>query len=175
MELIDILDEFGNKIGKTSTIKELHTSGKWHKIVGIIIYDFNNNILVQQRALKQISSPGKWDIAAAGHVNSGETEIDAIKRELFEEIGLDLEEDKVKFFMSYKKEVNNKTVNKKHLEDIYIAQIDSESINEFTIQNEEVEQVKWFSINELKELIQNNKLKSRNNIYEKLFKYLEEN
>ncbi len=172
MELIDILDEFGNKIGKTSTIKELHTSGKWHKIVGIIIYDFNNNILVQQRALKQISSPGKWDIAAAGHVNSGETEIDAIKRELFEEIGLDLEEDKVKFFMSYKKEVNNKTVNKKHLEDIYIAQIDSNCIESFNIQKDEVQQVKWISINELKEMIKNNQLLSRSNLYERLFEFL---
>ncbi len=175
MELIDILDENGIKTGNTSTIKELHKSGKWHKVVGIIIYDFNKKLLMQQRALNEISDPGKWDISAAGHVNSGETEIEAVKRELSEEIGLNLKENQIELFMSYKKEVNNKTVNKKHLEDIYIAQIDAESINEFTIQNEEVEQVKWFSINELKELIQNNKLKSRNNMYEKLFKYLEEN
>lgn len=175
MELIDILDENGNKTGNTSTIKELHKSGKWHKVVGIIIYDFNKKLLMQQRSINEISDPGKWDISAAGHVNSGETEIEAVKRELSEEIGLNLEENQIELFMSYKKEVNNKTVNKKHLEDIYIAQIDAESINEFTIQNEEVEQVKWFSINELKELIQNDKLKSRNNMYEKLFKYLEEN
>lgn len=175
MELIDILDENGNKTGNTSTIKELHKSGKWHKVVGIIIYDFNKKLLMQQRALNEVSDPGKWDISAAGHVNSGETEIEAVKRELSEEIGLNLEENQIEPFMSYKKEVNNKIVNKKHLEDIYIAQIDAESINGFTIQNEEVEQVKWFSINELKELIQNNKLKSRNNMYEKLFKYLEEN
>lgn len=175
MELIDILDENGNKTGNTSTIKELHKSGKWHKVVGIIIYGFNKKLLMQQRSLNEISDPGKWDISAAGHVNSGETGIEAVKRELSEEIGLNLEENQIELFMSYKKEVNNKTVNKKHLEDIYIAQIDAESINEFTIQNEEVEQVKWFSINELKELIQNDKLKSRNNMYEKLFKYLEEN
>lgn len=130
---------------------------------------------MQQRSLNEISDPGKWDISAAGHVNSGETEIEAVKRELSEEIGLNLEENQIELFMSYKKEVNNKTVNKKHLEDIYIAQIDAESINEFMIQNEEVEQVKWFSINELKELIPKDKLKSRNNMYEKLFKYLEEN
>ena len=151
MELIDILDENGIKTGNTSTIKELHKSGKWHKVVGIIIYDFNKKLLMQQRALNEISDPGKWDISAAGHVNSGETEIEAVKRELSEEIGLNLKENQIELFMSYKKEVNNKTVNKKHLEDIYIAQIDAESINEFTIQNEEVEQVKWFSINELKE------------------------
>lgn len=174
MELIDILDENGNKMGNTSTIKELHKSGKWHKVVGIIIYDFNNNILMQQRSINEISDPLKWDIAAAGHVNSGETEIEAVKRELLEEIGLNLVKGKIEPFISYKKEVNNETVNKKHLEDIYIAQIDSENINEFMIQKEEVEQVKWLSINKVKELFLNNQLKSRDNTYKQLFKYLEE-
>lgn len=112
MELIDILDENGIKTGNTSTIKELHKSGKWHKVVGIIIYDFNKKLLMQQRALNEISDPGKWDISAAGHVNSGETEIEAVKRELSEEIGLNLKENQIELFMSYKKEVNNKTVNK---------------------------------------------------------------
>lgn len=172
MELIDILDEYGNKTGNTSTIKELHKSGEWHKIVGIIICDFNNRILIQRRSLKEISSPGKWDIAAAGHVNSGESEIEAIKRELFEEIGLNLEKDKIKFFMSYKKEINNKTVNKKHLEDIYIAQIDTIDINLLDIQKEEVEEVKWVSINELKDMMKKNSFISRDNLYERLFEYL---
>lgn len=174
MELIDVLDGKGNKTGDTSTIKELHKSGKWHKVVGIIIHDFNNNLLMQQRSLKEISDPGKWDIEAAGHVNSGETEIEAIKRELLEEIGLNLEENQINFFTSYKKEVDNKTVNKKHLEDIYIAPIDEKNINKFMVQKEEVEQVKWLSICEVKDLIQNGKIKSRKNMYEILFKYLEE-
>lgn len=172
MELIDILDEDGNKTGNTSTIKELHTSGKWHKVVGIIIYDFNNRILIQRRSLKEISSPGKWDIAAAGHVNSGESEIEAIKRELFEEIGLNLEDNQIKYFMSYKKEVSNETVNKKHLEDIYISQISPININEFKIQKEEVEEVKWVSINELKDMMKKNSFISRDNLYERLFEYL---
>lgn len=172
MELIDILDEDGNKTGTTSTIKELHKSGEWHKIVGIIICDFNNRILIQRRSLKEISSPGKWDIAAAGHVNSGECEIEAIKRELFEEIGLNLEDNQIKYFMSYKKEVSNETVNKKHLEDIYISQISPININEFKIQKEEVEEVKWVSINELKDMMKKNSFISRDNLYERLFEYL---
>lgn len=172
MELIDILDEYGNKTGNTSTIKELHKSGEWHKIVGIIICDFNNRILIQRRSLKEISSPGKWDIAAAGHVNSGGSEIEAIKRELFEEIGLNLEDNQIKYFMSYKKEVSNETVNKKHLEDIYISQISPININEFKIQKEEVEEVKWVSINELKDMMKKNSFISRDNLYERLFEYL---
>ena len=49
---------------------------------------------MQQRSLKEKSSPGKWDISSAGHMISGENELDAIKRETYEEIGLKI--DKVK-------------------------------------------------------------------------------
>lgn len=76
MELIDICDENGKLTGKTITIDELHKSGLWHKVVGIIIYDSNKNILMQQRSLNEKSEPVKWDIAAAGHINSGETSIE---------------------------------------------------------------------------------------------------
>ncbi len=172
MELIDILDEEGNKTGKTATIGQLHKEGQWHKVVGMIVYDFDKNILMQQRALKEKSDPGKWDIAGAGHINSEETEIEGIIRELKEEIGLHLREDQIKFFMSYKKEVTKKDVNKKHLEDIFIAQIDSKKNHTFTLQKEEVEQVKWLKVEEVKDLVKNKKVKSRENMYEELFEYL---
>jgi len=172
MEQIDILDEEGSKTGKTDTIESLHKNGKWHKVVGIIIYDQDKNILMQQRALKEKSDPGKWDIAAAGHIGSGEKEVEGIKRELREEIGLSLKEDEVKYFMSYKKEVENDTVNKKHIEDIFIAQIDSRKIYEFKVQKEEVEQVKWLSVDKVKSLVENKKVKTREKMYKELFDYL---
>lgn len=53
MELIDICDENGKITGKTATIDELHKSGLWHKVVGIIIYDSNKNILMQQKSLNE--------------------------------------------------------------------------------------------------------------------------
>ena len=172
MELIDILDEEGNKTGKTATIEALHKNGKWHKVVGIIIYDQNKNILMQQRAIKEKSDPGKWDIAAAGYIGSHEKELEGIKRELKEEIGLSLKEDEIKHFMSYKKEVENDTVNKKHLEDIFIAQINSQNTTTFKVQKEEVEQVKWLSVDEVKSLVENKKVKTREMMYEELFNYL---
>ena len=48
MELIDILDEEGNKAGETATIEHLHQSGDWHKVVGIVIYDFDNNVFINR-------------------------------------------------------------------------------------------------------------------------------
>lgn len=169
MELIDVYDENGNLTGEKATIKELHRNGKWHKVVGIIIYDSNNNILMQQRALNEKSDAGKWDITAAGHIDTGENSIHAILRELNEEVGIQLSEKDIDFFLFYKKEVHNERVNKKHLEDIYIAKIDNIDISKLKIQKEEVNQIKLFSINEIKDLVYNNKVKTRDEMYKKLF------
>ena len=60
MELIDICDENGKIIGKTATIYELHKTWLWHKVVEVIIYDSNKNILMQQRLLNEKLEHGKY-------------------------------------------------------------------------------------------------------------------
>lgn len=59
IELIDICDENEKTTGKTATIYELHKSGLWHKVVEVIIYDSNKNILMQQRLLNEKLEHGK--------------------------------------------------------------------------------------------------------------------
>ena len=53
------------------------------------IYVFNKSgqLLVQQRS-KNVLKPLLFDQSAAGHVDEGETYLEAAKRELFEELGL---------------------------------------------------------------------------------------
>ena len=175
MEYIDVCDENGIPTGEKENIVQLHKDGKWHKVVGIIIYDKNNKILMQQRALNEKSDAGKWDIAAAGHVDSDETEIQAILRETKEEIGIELSLEQLELFMTYKKEVKNDKVNKKHLEYIYIAKIENIVEQNLKIQKEEVEQVKLLTIDEVEKLVNEGKVKTRDNMYEKLFELLNRN
>ena len=60
IELIDICDENGKITGKTATIYELHKTWLWHKVVEVIIYDSNKNILTQQRLLNEKLEHGKY-------------------------------------------------------------------------------------------------------------------
>lgn len=46
-ELIDVLDENGNKTGEILTRKQVHEQGLWHKIVAVAIIDKDGNILMQ--------------------------------------------------------------------------------------------------------------------------------
>ena len=77
--------------------------------------------------------------------------------------------------MTYKKEVKNDKVNKKHLEYIYIAKIENIVEQSLKIQNKEVEQVKLLTIDEVEKLVNEGKVKTRDNMYKKLFELLSRN
>ena len=85
MEHLDIYDEYMNKIG-TETRDIVHQNGLWHKTVHCWMYDDNGNIYFQIRA-----DSNKLYTTASGHVLSGETVRDAFRREIHEEIGLDMD------------------------------------------------------------------------------------
>lgn len=85
MENIDIYDEYMNKIG-TESRDVVHKKGIWHKTVHCWLYDDNKNIYFQERA-----DCRKLYTTASGHVLAGETVRDAFKREIKEEIGIDMD------------------------------------------------------------------------------------
>lgn len=111
------------------------------RIVIIWITDENGNILLQQRSLKIKYSPGMWGPAVSGHVEEGETYDIGARRELEEEIGLkDIELIKSKKFFGTVK-------SGKRFAQLFLAQVNSNS--SFVPQASEVEQLKWFSKEEL--------------------------
>jgi DNA-binding transcriptional LysR family regulator/isopentenyldiphosphate isomerase len=85
--MIDIFDENMNHIGSMEK-KKAHDEFQWHKSVHVWITD-GKNILMQLRAPNKKSFPNKWDISVAGHVDAGETPLQAAKREYEEELGIE--------------------------------------------------------------------------------------
>ena len=85
MEYLDIYDEYMNKIGQESR-DTVHQNGLWHKTIHCWVYDDAGNTYFQIRA-----DSGKLYTTASGHVLAGETVRDAFRREIREEIGLDLD------------------------------------------------------------------------------------
>ena len=86
MAEIDIFDEAMNYLGKMDKARA-HQEGKWHKSVHVWITD-GKNVLLQLRAPQKKSFPNKWDISVAGHVDAGETPLQAAQREFHEELGI---------------------------------------------------------------------------------------
>lgn len=96
MELWDILDENGQLTGETVIrgqcikLKE----GQYHRVVHIWIMNDKNEFLIQKRAMTVESMPGMWAVTG-GSVVSGEDSKTAALREVEEELGIILDEDKI--------------------------------------------------------------------------------
>lgn len=86
MEYVDIVDENCNVLYKTSK-DEAHEKGLLHKcVIAEIINSKGEFVLVKQAPQKQ--DPGQFVSPVGGHVSAGESDEDALKREVQEEVGL---------------------------------------------------------------------------------------
>lgn len=147
MEKHELVDEKGNKTGKILTHIEARNpnnvpKGYYISVVGVIIINDENKMLLQKRSRFKRGNPGKWGICG-GKVDVGETPLDAGVRETLEEIGIVVNKEELKF-------LNMNTNEKAHFTVYYIRK--NIDINECKLQEEEVEEVKYFRIEELEEL-----------------------
>lgn len=139
-ELIDVLDENGNKTGEILTKEQIHKKGLCHRIVVIAIIDAQGNILMQQRSKDKAQNPGKWDVTSAGHVSSGQTSTEAAIRETLEEVGIKVNEEELEYVLTYR---NKENVEEDYIDDeiydCYIVKRDKIDLRDIKVQESEVE------------------------------------
>ncbi len=87
LELLDVVNGEDAIIGQASREK-IHRNGLRHRAVHILVFNDEDDILVQRRALTKRCAPGLWDSSAAGHVDAGEAYRAAAQREVEEELGI---------------------------------------------------------------------------------------
>ena len=152
MEYLDILDEDGNKTGKKDTRENIHKLGLLHSEAAAFIYTDTGKILLQKRKSNKATYAGVWSITG-GHVLSGETNEDAIIREIKEELNRDINKDEINFVTKYRsKKVKENIINNKFFS-IYNIKISIEQFNKIKIQEDELEKIQLFSINEIEKII----------------------
>jgi len=61
-------------------------------VVGAMVINQAGKVLIQKRSTTRRLFPDCWDVSAGGHLEIGETIFQALKRELFEETGLELDQ-----------------------------------------------------------------------------------
>ncbi len=105
---IVIVDENNNVIGSRQRVEAVR-EGLWHRIVVVLVFNGKGEMFIQKRSANAPSSPNLWDHSAAGHVDEGEEPVDAAKRELVEELGIQAED--FEYLSSYK---TQRSVDDKH-------------------------------------------------------------
>lgn len=144
MEIWDILDENGNKIGKTMQRGEPIPKGFYHLGADVWIINSEGKILIQKRSPRKKTSPNVWAMTG-GSVIKGETSIETIQREALEELAVTLNKEDLKLVKQYK----TGTV----WLDVYFIKQDID-IDNIVMQEEEVCDVRWATYDEIEKIFQ---------------------
>lgn len=148
MELIEIVDKNGNFTGQIMDKDEAHDKNLLHNEIAVFIINDKKQVLLEKRSAKKIFEPNKWALCA-GHVDAGESLESAALREIKEEVGIDVSKENLIPFG--KREITIRDLNS-HITYFYYTKL---NLNEedFTIQEEELSEVKWYDIDKVIEMI----------------------
>ena len=144
-----MVDRDDNTIRKAS-YKEIYEKLLRHRIVHVIVFNDSGEMALQLRSRNKGFCPLHWCTTAGGHVQSGETNEQAGLRELEEELGVKPELS----FMSKEIYVSEDYKGRGDLEKFLITFKASHN-GPFEINPEEVEQVGFFSLAQIQEMIDN--------------------
>lgn len=140
-EFVTLVNQRDEILG--SKERSLLTDNDRWRIVTIWLENSAGDILLAQRSMAKKNNPGKWGPAAAGTVEHGDSYDETAHRELQEELGISLPLRPKGLFM-------HDSMIGKRADMGYVGLTDA-SAEDFIIQQEEVERVKWIGKEALRE------------------------
>lgn len=137
--LVDLED---NEIGVGEKLW-VHKNDKLHRAFSVFVID-GDRMLIQRRNINKYHSGGLWANACCSHPRSGELLEDAVKRRLFEEIGVIASSEEV-FHFIYRTEYDNGLCEYEY-DHVFLCNY-SGPVCPF---KDEIDEIKWVNIEELK-------------------------
>ena len=149
-ELLDIVNDKDIVIGQEMR-STAHQLGLQHRGVHIFLFTPDGKMLVQKRSADRASFPSALDCSVSEHVKAGESYLDAALRGMKEEMGVEGIEIKplVKFRMNY-------GMNDNEISTLYEGLVDPAEVKFDPI---EIEEINYYSVKELQEMIQGGNIK----------------
>ena len=160
-ELRDLYDINSERTGKTYYKGDNIPKGYYPMVVMAVIRNSNGEFLMQKRVE---TKGGDWGVTG-GHPKAGETHIEGIITEVKEELGLDFSKDD---FIEYDSGCDGKDCYK-----MYLVNKDID-LNDITIQKDELTEVRWFSMEELDNMVSTGELNpDQTSCFKKACKFIE--
>lgn len=129
--------------------QEAHINGLLHRAFSVFIFNKKGEMLLQKRASSKYHSPNQWTNAVCSHPRENETYFEAANRRLEEELGIKTQL-KEKFHFIYKADVGQ-NLWEHELDHVFVGNYDGE----FHLNQEEVSEVRYISIEDLDTEIKN--------------------
>ena len=147
MEMIDVYNSDGDKTGKViprNSDFSLLDSDDRLLVVHACVFNSEGHMLLQKRRETKDRYPNCWDVSAGGFAMSGESSQEAVKRELREEIGMYLPNERIFYVCREPFSIV--------FDDFYAVYSDV-SLDELKLQYEEVSEAAWFSMGEVLDML----------------------
>jgi len=144
-----LVNEKDEQIGLMEKI-EAHEKALLHRAFSVFVFNKKGELMLQQRALTKYHTPGLWTNTCCSHQREGETNVEAGKRRLLEEMGFTTDlKDTISFI--YKAPFENGLTEHEY-DHILVGQYDEDP----KPNPEEVNAWKWVSLEEVKEDMKRN-------------------
>ena len=160
-EILDIVDEQGRPTGQTVPRAVAHAEGIRHRTSHVWIlrrHAGRVEVLLQMRCQAKDSFPGCYDISSAGHIPAGCDFVESALRELREELGVTvpadaLQECGVRHF-TFEDVFHGRLFKDNQVSKVFCLWLDKDA-EDFTVQKEEIDYVRWFGLEEAIEAVKN--------------------
>jgi len=143
---------------------EAHKKGALHRAFSVFIFNNKNELMIQKRNINKYHSPGLWTNTCCSHQKDGESNINAGKRRLLEEMGFCVELNEIGSFI-YNVGVDNGLI-EHELDYILVGKYNGN----VKINSDEVDNWKWMSLDNIKDDV-----RKRSKNYTEWFKIIMDN
>ncbi|QED37651.1 isopentenyl-diphosphate Delta-isomerase [Antarcticibacterium arcticum] len=142
-ENVILVNEKDEQIGLMPKM-EAHQKGILHRAFSVFVFNQKNELMLQQRAHSKYHSPGLWTNTCCSHQREGESNIEAGKRRLEEEMGFSTElKDTISFI--YKAPFDN-GLTEHEFDHILVGKYEKDPV----LNPEEASAFKWMSLENVK-------------------------
>ncbi len=151
--MVDVLEVDGKPTGEVLSRIEIHSLGKLHRAVHLYLFDKANNLLLQRRSDHVDHYPGMFSISVTGHVDAGEGSLEAVKRELQEELGIHTADQDFNFLFSSRRDVElSATYIDRQFNDVYACWLDF-NVSDISFDRAEVSELKLVSVTDFEKMV----------------------
>lgn len=148
-ENVILVNEKDEQIGLMPKM-EAHRKAILHRAFSVFIFNEKDELMLQQRAHTKYHSPGLWTNTCCSHQREGETNIEAGKRRLEEEMGFSTDlKDTVSFI--YKAPFDN-GLTEHEFDHILVGKYNEDP----TLNPEEAADYRWLTLEEVKRDMEQN-------------------
>jgi 8-oxo-dGTP pyrophosphatase MutT (NUDIX family) len=152
-ESFDVCTPDGVPTGQTCPRNEVHRRGLWHRSSHLWLFDGRGRVLLQQRHPAKETDPGRWDIAVAGHLSAGQSPLEAMVREAWEELGLTLDPGSLTFLGALSKEDLTPGFLDREWQHLFAGHWNGD-LGTLVLQPDEVVAVRWMGVEDLRHCVE---------------------